>query len=372
MTGSRRPGTGFEISIWILVLFMAGCGRDAGGRGEASPDGRDAGTAAGEAGTPAAEVGPRASDAGPTVEADGSEGSLRPDGPGDWPPAADSIPGTAWTRLDWEIFAATLREAETRALDTLPVGEAVAAMGRILLGTPYIPRTLEVPGPERLVINLRALDCVTFVENVLALTRLYRTRGTAILDDPPAARGVYESLLVSLRYRDARVDGYASRLHYFSDWLGHARDSGWLTLVTAELGGTSDDEPVDFMSSHPDAYPQLADARELERIRRVEARLNDGPARMVLPQDRIADAATGIRTGDIIAATSTVPGLDVAHTGIAVRTADGTLRLLHAPLVGSTVVLSERSLAERIAGISSQDGIMVARPRADAFGGGAS
>jgi len=41
---------------------------------------------------------------------------------------------------------------------------------------------------------------------------------------------------------------------------------------------------------------------------------------------------------------------------------DGELHLLHAPLVGDSVEISQVSLAERIQGLSGQDGIMVARP----------
>jgi len=55
-----------------------------------------------------------------------------------------------------------------------------------------------------------------------------------------------------------------------------------------------------------------------------------------------------------------VPGLDVAHTGIALWV-DGELRLLHAPLVGEVVQISEASLAERILRIDGQDGIIVVR-----------
>jgi hypothetical protein len=69
----------------------------------------------------------------------------------------------------------------------------------------------------------------------------------------------------------------------------------------------------------------------------------------------------GIRDGDIIAATSSLEGLDVAHTGFAVWL-NGRLHLMHAPLVGSVVELSQRPLAERIQGISGQNGIMIARP----------
>jgi len=45
----------------------------------------------------------------------------------------------------------------------------------------------------------------------------------------------------------------------------------------------------------------------------------------------------------------------------------GALHLLHAPLKGSTVEISALPLAERILGISTQSGIMVARPQPEWF-----
>lgn len=293
--------------------------------------------------------------------------SLRPEGTGEWPPAGDSIPGTPWTRQDWEIFTRTLAEAERLRLDTLPLGEAIGEMGALFLGTPYVPRTLEVPGAERLVVNLRGLDCVTFVENVLALTRFHRVHGAELaVRDAAAARARYEADLAALRYRSGQPEGYASRLHYFSEWMQRADANGRIRLVTAELGGVPDPEPLGFMTAHPEAYPQLADPAELAGIVDAEAAVNAAGPRVYLPEDRIQGAADGIRTGDVIAATSTVEGLDVAHTGIAYWR-DGALHLMHAPLVGSTVVLSERTLAERIRGIASQDGILVGRPLEDWF-----
>jgi hypothetical protein len=133
--------------------------------------------------------------------------------------------------------------------------------------------------------------------------------------------------------------------------------------VTADLGGERDDEPVDFMTTHTDAYRQLADPANVARVRQAEEALS-AQGRAYVPQDRIAAVAGDIQDGDIIAATSTVPGLDVAHTGLALWV-DGTLRLMHAPLVGDSVQISEITLADRIQGISGQDGIIVARPVAD-------
>ena len=265
-----------------------------------------------------------------------------------------------WVDEDWAIFSEKVAWAASERLDTLPLGDAMARMGRSFVGTAYVPQTLEVEGPESLVINFRGLDCVTFVENVLALSRFVRQHPPAILGDRAAAEAAYASLLTEIRYRGGVIDGYPSRLHYFTDWIADNDRRGLVRDITEELGGVRDDEPIDFMTTHTEAYRQLADPANVALVREAERRLTEA-GRYFIPQDAIAAAADGIRDGDVIAATSTVPGLDVAHTGLALWV-DGTLRLMHAPLVGDSVQISEITLAERIRGIGGQDGIIVARP----------
>ena len=267
----------------------------------------------------------------------------------------------AWAPEDWAVFEEKVRFAAERGLAEMELGDAVAQLAGTFVGTKYEPGTLEVPGPERLVINFRALDCVTLVETVLALTRFVREEGVEALADPPGARARYESHLTALRYRGGRLDGYPSRLHYFSEWLADNEARGIVRIATGDLDPAIDPEPVNFMSRHPGAYRQLAEPGVLRAIAATETRLDEGPGREYVPQDRIARVADRIRDGDVIAATSTVEGLDVAHTGFAVWR-DGALHLLHAPLAGKSVEVSERPLAERILSIDSQDGIMVARP----------
>jgi hypothetical protein len=266
-----------------------------------------------------------------------------------------------WSDADWRIFDQTVRWATEHRVDTLSFGEAVAAVGQRFLGTSYVPGTLDVPGPERVVVNFQGLDCVTFVENALALARFARTGGAQWILDRPAAETRYEELLTEIRYRAGRLDGYASRLHYFSEWIADNARRGLLVDVGPELDAVRDPEAIDFMSTHPDAYRQLADGDNLDRIRRTEAHLSEID-RYYVPEVRIAEVAPLVRNGDVIAATSTVQGLDVAHTGIALWIG-GALHLLHAPLVGDAVEISELPLSERILRISGQDGIMVARPQ---------
>jgi hypothetical protein len=268
--------------------------------------------------------------------------------------------GVEWTAEDWRIFEGTIRWALERRLDTLPQGEAMTRIAERFVGADYIPSTLEVPGPERLVVNLRAFDCVTFVENVIALAWFVRRDGAAALADPAVARRRYEGYLTTLRYRGGVIAGYPSRLHYFSEWLDDNARRGNLARVSDGFGSRVDSEPITFMSSHPASYRQMAEPGVADSVRAIEARLNAGTGRRFVPENEIASTAARIQDGDVIAATSTLPGLDVAHTGIAVWR-QGKLHLLHAPLVGKSVELSTQPLADRIASIAAQDGIMVGR-----------
>lgn len=249
------------------------------------------------------------------------------------------------------IFSRTIERAQRERLDTLPVGEIIAQVGSWFVGAPYTAHTIEQPGPEQLVINLREFDCVTFVENMLAFARTIR----AGKDEFAAFRNEIQRL----RYRDGMIDGYPSRLHYFSEWIANNEAKGIVKNETPSLG-VVDHEPIDFMSTHRESYRQLTDASFYDQIVAMEQRLSETP-RFMIPQDRIAQLEQHVRDGDIIAATSSVKGLDVAHTGIAVWRS-GRLHLMHAPLVGDSVEISPHPLADRILDIARQDGIMVARP----------
>ena len=258
-----------------------------------------------------------------------------------------------YTPADVAIFDETMAWARQARMDTLPLGEIVVRVGQRFVGEPYTPHTLDLGGAERVVVNLREFDCVTYVESVLALSRMIRDGDDDFATFPRELRRI--------RYRDGVMDGYASRLHYFSEWIADNAELGLLRDVTGDLGGRPHDERIDFMTSNVEAYAQLEGFPDrVEKIREVEQRLSRRD-RAVIPEDEVAAAADGIRNGDIIAATSSVRGLDVAHTGFALWR-DGRLLLMHAPLIGEDVQISDRPLADRILRIDGQDGIMVARP----------
>lgn len=276
-------------------------------------------------------------------------------------PSGTPAGAITWAEADWIVLLRALDGAHAAGHHELPMGELMAEVGRGLIGTPYVPNTLEAGGAEeRLLVNLQGFDCVTFIESVFALAVLIKTDALARVGDRGGVEGEFERAVRAIRYRDNSIDGYASRLHYFSDWIDDAESKRLLTNLTEVLGGVERREPVDFMTTHPESYAQLADETVFAAVQATEQRLSARPM-YVVPQEQIEDVASEIRNGDIIAATSTIEGLDVAHTGLALWI-DGALHLMHAPLVGDSVEVSAVPLAERIRRLDGQDGIIVARP----------
>jgi hypothetical protein len=261
---------------------------------------------------------------------------------------ADAGPKPTDEQVCRQKFTIALREN----LRSRPIGEVMVAIGSSFLGTPYVAGTLEKPGPEHLVINLHGLDCVTFVESTLALARCVLL-GTTTFE-------AYKSQLQLIRYRDGNIDGYASRLHYFSDWIDENNRRGIVLDVSGELGGERDERPITFMTSHAASYKQLADPATLKKIHDVESALI-GRARFFIPKKMIERVQEKIEPGDIMGITTATPGLDIVHTGMAIRT-NGVLKYLHAPLSKGKVQISESSLVEYLGGYERHTGIMVARP----------
>ncbi|MBA3318391.1 MAG: DUF1460 domain-containing protein [Gemmatimonadales bacterium] len=257
-------------------------------------------------------------------------------------------------------WTAALR-AEGLARPEVPFGRAVIRVGELAAGTPYESSTLEAylraggspSNTEPLTLSLTRFDCVTLVEACLAVAR--------VADERAATWKLFGHEVERMRYRGGVRRGYASRLHYFSEWIADGARHGLLRDLGAELGGAEDARPLRFMTEHRGSYPALADDGAFREIETVERRL-DGRPRRVVPTGRIADVAERIETGDVLAFATAIPGLDVTHAAFAYRDATGILRVLHAPLSGGVVEVTRATLPEYVAAIRRSTGILVARP----------
>ncbi|ALM08348.1 hypothetical protein SB49_11420 [Sediminicola sp. YIK13] len=232
-------------------------------------------------------------------------------------------------------------------------GENLIAVGKTFFGVPYIAKTLEIGTTESLVVNLQGLDCTTYVENVMAFGSMLRNYNTDFT--------AYTNALEQIRYENGKLDGYASRLHYFSQWIKDNEKKGLVKDITADIGGIAIDKEINFMGTHRELYPFLKNNQNFEKIRQTEKDLN-GQELCILPQDQIAANEHLIQSGDIIALTTSIKGLDITHTGFATRESDGRIHLLHASTGSMQVEVSELPLVDYLKKIKSNTGIMVARP----------
>jgi len=254
---------------------------------------------------------------------------------------------------------ATLARAHHRldASGAEDFGELVVAAGRAFRNAPYQGGTLERNAEEALVVELGAFDCVTLIESALALARTHHLERESL--------AAFSRELQRIRYRDGEIDGYPSRLHYTTDWIRDNQARGHVRDITATLGGIVDPRPIDFMSTHRGLYPHLVESdANHAAILEVEKRLADEP-RIYLPKEKIASVERRIEEGDLLALTSSVPGLDFAHTGIATFV-DGRLHMLHASSANGLVEVTRHPLADYMAAQKSQTGIVVFRPIAPA------
>ena len=257
-------------------------------------------------------------------------------------------------------WAGTLRR-ESPLFRAHPFGRRAVRVGELAVGSPYEAFTLEAyiraggnpSNNEPLTLSLTHFDCVTLVESCLAVARVARDSRTPSWD-----RFGYE--VERMRYRAGKREGYASRLHYFSEWISDGERRGLVRDLGAELGGVADARPLRFMTEHRSSYPALADDGVFRAIGEMERSLDNHP-RLMVPSERIPEVVDRIETGDVLAFATAIPGIDVSHAAFAYRDAAGILRVLHAPLSGGVVEVTRATLPEYVAAIRGATGILVAR-----------
>ncbi len=148
------------------------------------------------------------------------------------------------------------------------------------------------PGEETLRIDLDRFECVTFIESSLAVARCgYR-------GDPTA--DCFERELVLSRYRDGVLTDYASRLHYFADWIDDNGRRNRLQNLTRELGGEPVSREFFYVTRHL-LRRAVVSGNELARLERevadTESRLSEEP-HLILTRESAPAALGKLEDGD--------------------------------------------------------------------------
>ncbi len=229
-------------------------------------------------------------------------------------------------------------------------GKGLQNIALTFIETPYVSATLDVNSVEDLVVNFRELDCVTFVETCMALSKT--------LESDNVDFDNFCNNLQNIRYRDGVIDGYLSRLHYTSDWIFDNVKKNIIKDRTQEIGGIEFPLQLSYMSAHPDNYPRLKNQPYLvDSILKIESEVNKRTY-YYIPKGDIKSKESLINDGDIICFTTSIKGLDISHLGIAYRK-NGVLTFIHASYTAKRVIVNPESLVDYCAKIKSNNGIMV-------------
>lgn len=264
-----------------------------------------------------------------------------------------------YTQQDAEICKAKFNLALNKNLSSKPINEILIEIAKSFVGTNYVAHTLDKYDEEKLIINLTGLDCYTFLESSLVFARCIKKGINNI--DSSRWFGNYAKELESIRYRNGKLNNYPSRLHYFSDWIYEMNKRNIGKDITKEIGGEPYKKKINFMSTHIDSYPVLKGNKKfIDDIINIEKEISSRDY-YYIPQNKIEIIEDKIQSGDIIGITTNIDGLDIVHTGIAIRMEDGRIHLLHAPNVGYKVQITEKPLSEYIKYNKKQNGIMVLR-----------
>lgn len=235
---------------------------------------------------------------------------------------------------------------------------------RQFFGIPYVGGTLDKTKQEELIINLRELDCTTYVETVLALSLCAKNAETSFDD--------YCRHLREVRYANGQVE-YTKRQHYFTVWIEENAKQGIIDKIEPKnrVAPYSSEQTVsvDYMTTHVSSYKMLSQHPEwVAGIRSMEKSVT-GRKYLYIPKSALKPSASNnkllrqyIKDGDIIAILTNKKGLDTTHIGIASWHNDG-LHLINASSIHKKVVDEPMTFYDYMQKHPSQIGIRVVRMR---------
>jgi hypothetical protein len=233
----------------------------------------------------------------------------------------------------------------------LSYGDLIVEIGCLLINAPYKEETLESQGKEKLIVNVSGFDCTTFLETVLALAKCAAAG--------KLSRSEFRRNLKSIRYRQEKIDGYSSRLHYFTDWLSDNEKKKTLKDVSRQFHSIAQRKKINYMTLNRASYPALKNEFEFRKMLIIEKNISRKVFH-IIGKDKVSQQKTNIKNGDIIAFTTKDEGLDVAHVGFALWQGKN-LHLLHASKKEGTVVISTKTLTAYLKSNRIFTGIIVAR-----------
>lgn len=214
------------------------------------------------------------------------------------------------------------------------VGKRIEFLSSQFMGLDYKESTLigDINTPEVLVINLKGVDCFTYIDYIEAM-RLSRSFSK------------FKVNLRKVRYKSGKV-AFENRNHFFTDWQEF--NSDFIDDITEEIGAGKTIRVQKRLNEKEDGTYFLIGINPVQREIKY------------IPSDAIDDSVINkMRTGDYVGIYSHLAGLDVSHVGIVIKDGD-KIYLRHASSQKKQRKVVDQDFKNYI---SSKPGIIVLRPK---------
>lgn len=261
--------------------------------------------------------------------------------------------GPQYTRQDSLKAVQLMKNAASQPSGT----NLIIYIAEQLKGIPYVAHTLEPNNNERLIINLRQLDCTTFVEQVSALYLCVKEHKTTFAD--------YCKMLQKLRYEGGAEPHYTKRLHYYSSWIEDKKSMDICKEIQSPNPPFTKVQrlSLNWMTTHVNDYRMLKNNPSwVPQIRKMEQKM-EGRQYRYIPKEQIKNTRllrNTIKDGDIIAIITNKKGLDTQHLGFALWHKDG-LHLLNASSIHKKVIDEPMTLRTYLYKHPSMPGVRIIR-----------
>ena len=257
-------------------------------------------------------------------------------------------------------FQAIVAKAERENWRKLPIGERTARVAKEMVGVPYTSYTLEADDRiESPVVNMEGMDCWTFYENALAISRMIRYK-----PGPYKPTDMLHMVEIE-RYRDGVCTGnYLSRMHHLEEVFYDNQRRGYAMNITPRVPGAEKlTREIREMTVQWKSYRYLKNNPALlPAMGRIEAQVSRLPVYHI-PKAKVRAAEKYFQNGDICAITSTWKYGYTSHVGMIVRI-KGRAYFTHATSDRDKgrMNIIDRPITDYLAGSSKHAGIIVCRP----------
>lgn len=276
------------------------------------------------------------------------------------PPASRPRLPTATVFKGESKFYAIVAKAERENWRKMPIGERTVRIAREMVGTPYVNYTLEADDRiESPVVNMREMDCWTYYENALAISRMLTYK-----PGPYKTEDMLHMVEIE-RYRNGICTGnYLSRMHHLEEVFHDNQRRGYAINISSRIPGAQRlSREIKEMTVQWKSYRYLKNNKGLlPAMGRIEAQVSRLPVYHI-PKAKARAAENYLQNGDICAITTNWKNGYTSHVGLIIRL-KGRAYFTHATSDSKKgrMTIIDRPITDYLNASSKHAGLIICRP----------